>query len=320
MAYNKLIFLLLIFLLLSCKEALKQYQSSIFEKDNFVERNLSLDLIHSFKIEDEMHISSFFTTEEKEVFLFDLFTGKIVKFNYDGEIVSSTGGIGRGPNEYFADSFVQLTYCGGNEFYSNDWNLPRLHIYDLNLKIKKIVNLNATPYDISCVNDNRLAVLYSNVPRIDIIKLNGRIDKSIQLDGFLDHDMSKESIFKHFIYTKNHYFFAYYFKPLFLFYDTSSKSVNKTVLTMSPPESVTTASRSLLTKEDEIHLFYFNMNQTENTNFKKITHVFNKDLGGYRFSYKVPDRVKNYMFISANRLITLEDSLRIGFYNFNIDG
>jgi hypothetical protein len=288
--------------------------------ENYVEMNLNLDLIHSIKIEDEMHISSFFSTDGKDVFLFDLFSGKIVKFNYDGEIVSSTGGIGRGPNEYFPDSFVQLTYCGGDEFYSNDWNLPRFHIYDLHLEMKKIVNLNATPYDISCVSNNKLALLYSNVPRIDLIKLNGSIDKSIQLDSFLDHDMTKESIFKHFIYTEQQYFFAYYFKPLFLFYDTSNQIVNKTVLSMSPPETVTTASRSLLTKGNEIHLFYFNINQTEDSKFEKITHVFNKEFGEYRFSYKVPDRIKNYMFISENKIITVEDSLIIGFYNYYIDG
>lgn len=319
-AHNGLIFLIIIFILFSCKAEIKQHQESIFELENFVEMNLSLDLIHSFKIEDEMHISSFFTTDGKDVFLFDLFSGKIVKFNYYGEIVSSTGGIGRGPNEYFPDSFVQLTYCGGDEFYSNDWNLPRFHIYDLQLEVKKIVNLNATPYDISCVSNNKLAILYSNVPRIDIIEINGSIDKSIRLESFLDHDMTKESIFKHFIYTEQQYFFAYYFKPLFLFYDTFNQSVNKTLLTKTPSESVTTASRSLLVKENEIHLFYFNMNQTEDSNFEKITHVFNKEFGEYIFSYKVPDRIKNYMFISANKIITVEDSLRIGFYNYNIDG
>ena len=316
---NRLIFLLLILLLFSCKSEIKQYQESIFEKENFVERNLSLDLTHSFQIENEMHISSFFTTEEYDVFLFDLFSGKIVKLNYDGEMVSHTGGIGRGPNEYFPDSFVQLTYCGGDEFYSNDWNLPRFHIYDLNLEVKKIVNLNATPYDISCVSNNKLAVLYSNVPRIDIVKMNGSIDKSIRLDSFLDHDITRESIFKHFIYTEQQYYFAYYFKPLFIIYDTINQSVIENILTETPTESVTTASRSLLVNENELHLFYFNMNQAEDNRFKKVTHVFNKEIGEYRYSYKVPDRIKSYMFISRDKIITIEDSLRIGFYNYYID-
>ena len=317
--YNKLIFLLLICFLLSCKKELKQYQSSIFEKDNFVERNLTLELINSVKIEDEMHVSSFFTTKEYDVFLFDLTSGKIVKFNYGGKKISDTGGFGRGPNEYFPDSFVQLTYCGGDEFYSNDWNLPRFHVYDLDLEVKKIVNLNATPYDITCVNNNKLAVLYSNVPRIDIIKNNGNIEKSIRLDSFLDHNMTKESIFKHFIYTEQQYFFAYYFKPLFVIYDTFNQSLNKTLLSKTLPESVTTASRNLMVKENELHLFYFNMNQTEDKNFSKVTHVFDKKFGEYCYSYNLADRIKNYMFISTNKMITIEDSLRIGFYNYYFD-
>jgi len=304
---------------MSCNVEIKEYDKSIFQDEIFTEKKLSLEFIHSFKIEDDMQISSFFVTKEQNVFLYDLSSRKIIKFDYNGNVINRTGDVGSGPNEYAPDSFVQLTYCDGKEFYSNDWYLPRFHIYDLDLKVKKIVNLNGIPYDITCVGDNKLAVLYSNIPQIDILNLNGSIDNSIQLDRFLEYDTTKESVFKHFIYTKEKYFFAYYFKPLFLVYDRFNQSVYRILLTMKSSESVTTASRALLIKENEIHLFYFNMNQAEKAKNRKITHVFDKTTGEYKSSYILPERIKNYLFILPERMITIEDSSKIGFYNYYIN-
>ena len=309
----------LIVLLMSCKGKIKEYNKTIFQDYTFAEINLNLELIHSFTIEDDMHISAFFATEEQDVILFDLSSRKILKFSYDGNKIYAIGGDGNGPNEYFPDSFVQLTYCGGKEFYSNDWYLPRFHIHDLQLEVKRLVNLNGIPYDITCIDENKLAVLYSNIPQIDILNIKGSIDKSIKLDLFLDHDATKESVFKHFVYTENKYFFAYYFQPLFLIYDTFNYSVSKILLTMDPPESITTATRRLLVKEKEIHLFYFNINEADIVKDKKITHVFDRTTGEYKSSYIVPERIKNYSFISPDKIIALEDSQKIGFYKFYLN-
>ena len=290
------------------------YDRLYVEKKLIIEELTSVDL----NLEGQM-ISSFFVTSENVIFLFSRSFGLIYKMDENGQIVTKTGGIGRGPGEFITENLLSLVYCGEDIFFAFDLSQARLQVYDLDLNLLNSIILNSVPYDVSCVGDRRLAVLYAYMSKIDIINYEGGLYEEIVPD--VPFGGSKESVFRHFNYiNENIYTLSYYFKPLLLWINRNKRLKRDVVLSKLEFQDVHFAVRKASVVGDELHLFYMNINRDLPEPEHKVTHVFHKNDGEYLYSYRVPERISNLQFISNNRIATLEDSLRtISIYDFKIE-
>jgi hypothetical protein len=291
-------------------EKVSVYQSGVLKK-----YKLSLERIKSVKVDTSSIIVTFFLTEDDDLFLFDRSVGKILKYNLNGELITETGGIGQGPNEYSKDTVAKMTYCGNGEIYSIDWNRPIIKVHDLDLNLRRELDLTGMPYDVVCVDKASIAVLYSNKYEIDVLNKYGKKNNTIYLNNIVDLGITKEYIFKHFLYTDKGYFFAYYFRPLIITLNKQTKQIDKYDLKPLSDNSTTTAVRSLFNHNNDIHSYYYDLNNRRN----KITHVFDKCNGTYKYSYEVPQSFSNYIITSANQIVAREDRFHINFYSYSID-
>ncbi len=286
----------------------------------YSEKLLILDELNRIELDLQDHmVSSFFVTPENEVYLFDRSYGMIYKMDENGHIESKTGGIGRGPGEFITENVLTLTYCGTDIFFAFDWSQPRIQVYDLDLNLLNPIILNSVPYDVSCVNDRKLAVLYAYMPKIDIISYEGVLHEELVPDVLFGE--SKESVFRHFNYiNQNIYALSYYFKPELLLVHKKEQSQKEIVLSKLEFQDVHFAVRKASVVGDELHLFYMNINRDLPEPEYKVTHVFHKNDGEYLYSYRMPERISQLQFISDHRIATLEDSLRtVALYDFKIE-
>ncbi len=286
----------------------------------YSEKSLILDEIKRVELDLQDHmISSFFVTSENEIYLFDRSVGMIYKMNENGHIKLKTGGIGKGPGEFVTENLASLTYCGTDIFFAFDWSQARIQVYDLELNLLHSIPLNSVPYDVSCVDDRRLAVLYGYMEKIDIISYEGVLYKEILPEAPFGE--SKEDVFRHFNYiNQNIYALSYYFKPVFLLVNNKEQSQKEIILSKLEFQDVHFAVRKASELRDELHLFYMNINLDLSEPEYKVTHVFHKNDGEYLYSYRMPEQISQLHFISDFRIATLEDSLRtVAIYDFKIE-
>lgn len=295
-------------------ESMNIYDGYYYEKTMILEeiKRVELDL------QDQM-ISSFFVTPENVIYLFDRSNGMIYKMDENGRIQAKTGGTGKGPGEFVIEHIPTLTYCGTDIFFAFDWTQARIQVYDLDLNLLNPILLNSVPYDVSCVSNQRLAVLYAYMSKIDIISYEGVLHEEIEPD--VPFGESKESVFRHFNYiNQNIYALSYYFKPVFLLVNKNDQSQKEAVLSKLDFKDVHFAIRKVSVLGDELHLFYININQDLPDSENKVTHAFNKLDGKYMYSYRMPEWLRHLQFISDHRIASLEDSLRtVALYDFKIE-
>lgn len=286
----------------------------------YSESKLMLEETYRIELNLENHrISSFFVTDEDEIFLFDNNYGLIYKLDKQGQIISSTGGIGRGPGEYITEVHLTITYCGTDIFFAFDWSQARLQVYDLELNLLNIISLNSIPFDLSCVETGKLAIVYSYIPKIDIITFEGVLQDEILPDVLFE--TSKESVARHFTYiNEDQYALSYYFKPELLLFNREERTQKEIILSQLEIHEVISAVRSASLLENELHLFYYNINRDLPLREYKVSHVFNSIDGEYLYSYRIPENMNIYKFISNNRIAAMEDSMRtVTLYNFKFD-
>lgn len=286
----------------------------------YSESKLMLVETNRIKLNLEDHrISSFFMTDEEEIFLFDNNFGLIYKLDEQGQILSSTGGIGRGPGEYNTEVHLTITHCGTDIFFAFDWSQARLQVYDLELNLLNIISLNSIPFGLSCVDTGKLAILYSYIPKIDIITSEGVLQDEILPN--VPFETTKESIARHFTYiNENQYALSYYFKPELLLFNRKERTQKEIILSQLEIQDVISAVRSTSILEDELHLYYNNINRDLPERDPKVSHAFNKVDGEYLYSYRIPEKMNSYQFISNNRIAAMEDSMRtVTLYNFKFD-
>lgn len=307
-------------LMSGCMSDNQSFESINIYDGYYSEKPLILDELKRVELDlqDQM-ISSFFVTSDHEIYLFDRSYGMIYKMNENGQIESKTGGIGRGPGEFITENLLTLTYCGTDIFFAFDWSQARIQVYDLELNLLNSILLNSVPYDVSCVDDRRLAVLYGYIEKIDIISYEGVLYEEI-LPG-APFGGSKEEVFRHFNYiNQNTYALSYYFKPVFLLLNKKEQSQKEVILSKLEFQDVHFAVRKASVAGDELHLFYININRDLAEPEFKVTHVFNKIDGEYLYSYRMPDRISQLQFITDHKIATLEDSLRtVAIYEFKIE-
>lgn len=286
----------------------------------YSEKILILEEIQRVELDLPDHmISSFFVTPENMIYLFDRSFGMIFKMDKNGHIKSKTGGIGKGPGEFVADNILTLSYCGTDIFFAFDWSQTRIQVYDLELNLLNIISLNSIPFDLSCVDTDKLAILYSYIPKIDIITFDGVLHNEILPDVLFE--TSKESVARHFTYiNENNYALSYFFKPELLLFNREERRQKGFVLSQLESHDVITAIRRAFLLENELHLFYNNINRDLPEREYKVSHVFNTIDSEYLYSYRIPETINNYQFISNNRIAAMEDSMRtVALYNFKID-
>lgn len=264
----------------------------------------------------EFYFISFTTLKDGSLIVFDKNEGQLIKFDEQGNIVETTGGIGEGPDEFVVDVYANVLYCGGDKVIAYDWNLPRFHTYDKNLNYLKTISLNGVPYEATCYDKDTIAILYSTKQEAEILDIDGNVKKSLKFDS---EPFNELSMFKHIKFKNNLWFIAYYFQPKFKRFENNKGLSHLVKLPSQYSESVKTAVRSISTIDNSVHLFYNDINSPKPKNKRKITHVFS-DAGSYKFSYQIPAKINYYEVISENSLIAIEDSMEsITLYNFTID-
>jgi hypothetical protein len=313
--------ILLLFLMVSACQIENQIEDSLnIYEGVYSESKLILEEKYRIELDlDDHQISSFFVTPEEEIFVFDNTFGLIYKIDKQGQTISSTGGIGRGPGEFITEYHLNLTYCGADTFFAFDWSQARFQVYDLDLNLLNVVSLNSIPFDLSCVETGKLAVLYSYIPKIDIITAEGSLQEEILPKVVFD--TTKESVARHFTYLrKNLYALSYMFKPVLLMISREDRSQKEIILSKLDFNDVSSAVLRVSELENELHLFYYNINRDLPDREYKISHVFSMDDGKYLYSYRVPEQINIYQFISNNSLAAMEDTMKtVTLYDFKID-
>jgi|GEM_PF-1199866 len=316
----KILFVLSI-LSLSCQSQENKSESMNIYEGRYNEASLILENGKKLTPDiDDISISSFFISNRNDIYIFDLLTARIYKINMINSEFSYTGGFGRGPGEFLREGFKIITYCGNDYFFAIDWFQARLQLFDLDLQLINIISLNGIPYDLICIDDNKLAVQYSNDSRVDIISHDGVLHE--ELHPNIPYGNTKELQFRHFVLNEEGIqYFAYFFIPIFQMVDKNGSLMKELILSKLEPDEIHTAVRDINILDNEIHLFYNNINPNLAEREKKRGHVFDLSDGEYLYSYRVPHRINNYMFESNKRFIALEDSLKsIVIYNFRIEG
>lgn len=314
------IFLIVLLLQNACQNDNQEIEKINIYDGFYSESKLILDETYRIEVNLEDHrISSFFVTDEDEIFLFDNNIGLIYKLDKQGQILSSTGGIGRGPGEYNTEVHLTITHCGTDNFFAFDLSQARLQVYNLELNLLNIISLNSIPFGLSCVETGKLAILYSYIPKIDIITSEGVLQDEILPN--VPFETTKESIGRHFTYINEHqYALSYYFKPELLLFNRKERSLKEFILSHLEYQDVITAIRSVSILENELHLLYNNINPDLPEREQKVSHVFNKVDGEYLYSYRIPEKMNSYQFISNSRIAAMEDSMRtVTLYNFKFD-
>ena len=77
---------------------------------------------------------------------------------------------------------MQITACkllGNSQYILSDWTNKRLIILQLNGKFSKEIGLSSRPFDITCINDNTLAVALKNL--ISIIQIYSETTRNISV-------------------------------------------------------------------------------------------------------------------------------------------
>lgn len=309
----KIFLLLLASVVIGCNIKGKVTKVIKLNKDEIIKKRLKLTPLLRYDTDNkDYYFSSLAVDNKNEVFAFNKYTGKIIKFDTTGKIVKKTGGIGKGPNEFVTDLNDKILYCGGSKILAYDWSLPRIHLYDTNLNSKRIIQLDGLIYEAACYDKNTYIVLYSTKSTANILNYKGRILNTVK---FNNDKVDNLKSFKRLKYLKSNYFISYYFKPLFLRFNKYEGLTHKIILPTDEGERVRTATRNISILNKSAYIFFndISLNPRE-----KITHVFNTS-GSYKYSYKIPNRINYYQILSQDKLITLEDSLRnIVLYKFKI--
>lgn len=301
--------------LLFCVGKKSTTTSSRLSDSNEVVKSIALEKVVAYKNNNKEHFfSSIAYTSKMDFFAFDKNQGLIIKFDKKGNILKSIGGIGKGPDEFITEINSEIILCDDSSLIAYDWSQARYHLYDLDLKLIKMVQIDSVPYKIACGKPNEILILYNSVLELEILNLDGRKIRTIK---FTDDPVNNLNSIKHVLLNEENYFFGYYFQPLIKIY--KPKEDHTHILSLEYREGVNTAIRSI-SKSKNIHFFYNDNNPSYSASKRKKGIVLDS-LGKYKFTYHVPDRINYYEVTSQNIFIAIEDSMtKIVQYNFKIDG
>lgn len=139
----------------------------------FSEQNLGLVTSIDLLNDTVVYQPNYADFNDSYIFLFDYPVQKIKKINYDGELVNSMGGQGRGPGEFTGGFGLRLDN-DNRHIYVSDFSEARVTKFDFDGNL-----LNTIPTN----NANRLAILGSN-------KIAQDVSNSDKMLRVLDHEGS----------------------------------------------------------------------------------------------------------------------------------
>lgn len=183
---NGLLVFSLLFLLANCQEdKMSKDNSEFIETLHFqnVDRtelySISNEQLLPITGEENIHISTMTSDQDDQIYLFEWYSGKIMKFDSELRLLASAGGRGMGEDEFdLENSGVGLIHCD-NAIIAHDMNRPNFKIYDTQLFFKQNIPVAGPIWNISCANDGDLLVVYASGNPIEKINLRGEIIKSI---------------------------------------------------------------------------------------------------------------------------------------------
>ncbi len=307
---------MVLFLIVGCTlSSANEIKDIELKQSDILIKKLSLEKKISIKLFDQDY---FFLAVSKSsignIYALDKYSSQILMFNEDGRLIKRVGGSGRGPGELLIEHNANLIACRGS-IIVYDWSLPRLQIYDENLDLKDILNLEGIPYEVGCIEDEQIIILFSNRNLVQKMELNGNIEKSFSFDDSQPFDLD---IFKRIISYEETLFVSYLFRPV-LFRWENNAMVERVTLPIGERDSIITATKNLSLVDSSLHVFFYNLGSTKTKDKRKIGHVFSAISTKYKYSYYVPIYINDFKILTNSQLIALEDTLsRISIYDYKI--
>lgn len=187
--YPGLYVLSFLFFLTSCQESkMSKVESEIIETLHF--QNIERTELYSITKEhliplvggEEIHISTMIADHKDQIYLFEWYSGKILKFDSEMKLLASAGGRGNGEDEFdLENSGVGLIICD-KSVIAHDMNRPIFNIYDLNLTFQQKISVSGPIWNISCADDGDLLVTYLTGNPIEKINLKGELVNAFIID------------------------------------------------------------------------------------------------------------------------------------------
>lgn len=300
--------LLLFCLLISCTSETEQIVKEKLGSEEIIFKEVVLDKkIVLGKQDKELYLTSLATSLDSSLFAFDLTKAQIIKFNKNGKRVKSTGREGKGPNEYTVDAYAKLISCNNEAIIAYDWSTPRFQVYDTDLNLEHIVQLNGVPYGITCIGKDRLIVSYSSKEEIQILNTKGVIQNSLNIDVNTLQKTHQNNL-RHIVHTTEGILFSYYFESYFVFLDQEKLGVRLMDITYPDNFKFESAILGLSKSKNEVHVFKVDRNPEEPSEKVKLMHVFSES-GVYKFSYKVPSQINYLQMISDHEVAAFQDTM-----------
>lgn len=282
-----------------------------FLKEDLILESVSIDSIWSAgnKNDRDWFLTSFDVDESMSIITFDKLSGRLLKFDKNGNLEASTGGIGKGPNEHLVDeSKIELQICSSDFLVTVDWESARFNIYNTNLDYKRSVSLSGTPFNVECVSPDEVLIFYTSSNSIELINSKGQLINTFKFDSSTPNSFGN---FKRLIPINNSFVIGYYFDKNLILYNRNNgieKVINMPFPDSENPNVPVVVTRSLEKLGTTVYL------HTESKPFEleepgNLVHLFNKNLE-YLKSFTVPLSFKEISILNDSTLIVLEDDYK----------
>lgn len=184
--------------------------------------SISEEIIKDITGSESIHLSTLTSNQKGQIFLFEWYSGKILKFGNESQYMASAGGRGEKADEFdLENSGVGLILCG-DFIIAHDMNRPNVKVYDQNLTFQKKILLDEPIWNISCTDDHELLVIYVSGNPVDIINIRGEVLKSVELEDLITVEFNN---LKMVTYHDGKMFTVFAAENLLLIYDSNGEIV-----------------------------------------------------------------------------------------------
>lgn len=222
---------------------------------------------------ENIHISTMTSDQNDQIYLFEWYSGKILKFDSEARLLASTGGRGIGAEEFdLENSGVGLINCD-NSIIAHDMNRPNFKIYDHHLIFKQKISVPGPIWNISCADDGDLIVIYTSGNPIEKINLNGEVVNSFSIE---DITSVKYNNLKLINYSEGRIYTVFAAENLFMIFDLNGsllREIRFPSIDNDPSKRITAKVLKIYTHNDLIHI-------VAKLNFGLVIHRFTQ-VGDY---------------------------------------
>jgi hypothetical protein len=272
-----LLVLPLLFFLTNCQESeMKSVNYEFLETLHFQNVNrtevnsITNEVLKSITGGENIHISTITANQHDQIYLFEWYSGKILKFGVETDLLASAGGRGEGADEFdLENSGVGLIICG-HSVIAHDMNRPNVKVYDQNLAFQKKISVTEPIWNISCTDDQNLLVIYVSGHPIDIFNLQGELVTSFVIEDLPTVEYNNLKLTN---YAEGRIFTVYAAENLFLIYDlngTRLREIRFPTIEDDLSKRITARVLKIYTHNNTIHI-------VAKLNFGLVIHRFTQD-------------------------------------------